>query len=122
MDNSGPYDPTVDYTDAPAIREIGPEGHTIPPWKPINLTRRNFLRGVVCSGIVIGGSSYLFSTTTSARADTRAVERLVTLKVNGKPIVLMRHPTKRSPTPCVTGWVSPVRRLAATTPSVGHAR
>ena len=84
MDNTGPYDPTVDYTDEPAIREIGPKGHSIAPWKPINLTRRNFLRGVVCSGIVIGGSSYLFSTTTSARADTRAVERLVTLKVNGK--------------------------------------
>ncbi len=84
MDFSGPYDPTVDYGPGPAIKEIGPEGEAIPLWKPVNMTRRNFLRGVVCSGTLIAGSAFLFSSATPARADTRAVERLVTLSVNGK--------------------------------------
>ena len=84
MDDFGPYDPTVDYSSEPATKEIGPAGDTIPLWKPLHLSRRNFLRGVVCSGLVIGGSSYLFSTTTPAKADARAVERMITLSVNGK--------------------------------------
>jgi aerobic-type carbon monoxide dehydrogenase small subunit (CoxS/CutS family) len=84
MDGYGPYDPTVDYSSEPATKEIGPAGKDIPLWKPLHLSRRNFLRGVVCSGIVIGGSAYLFSTATPARADARAVERLVSLNVNGK--------------------------------------
>jgi len=84
MDYSGPYDPTVDYSPEPATREIAADDGTITSWRPLHVSRRNFLRGVVCSGMVIGGSAYLFSTTTPARADTRAVERLVSLSVNGK--------------------------------------
>jgi len=84
MEYDGPYDPTLDYGPEPAIKEIGPDGDGIAPWKPLHMSRRAFLRGVVCSGTVIAGSAYLFSTTTSARADTRAVERLVGLNVNGK--------------------------------------
>jgi len=84
MEYDGPYDPTLDYAPGPAIKEIGPAGDNIPPWKPLHMSRRNFLRGVVCSGTVIAGSAYLFSTVTPARADTRAVERLVSLTVNGK--------------------------------------
>jgi len=84
MEHYGPYDPTVDYAPGPAIKEIGPAGESIKPWKPLHMSRRNFLRGVVCSGTVIAGSAFLFSTTTSARADARAVERLIKLTVNGK--------------------------------------
>jgi aerobic-type carbon monoxide dehydrogenase small subunit (CoxS/CutS family) len=84
MDRLGPYDPTVDYPDGPAIKEIGPAGASIPPWKPLHMSRRNFLRGVVCSGTVIAGAGYLFSTTTAARADSRAVERMVSMSVNGR--------------------------------------
>ena len=84
MQDHGPYDPTVDYAPGPAIREIGPDGDAIKPWKPLHMSRRNFLRGVVCSGTVIAGAGYLFSTATPARADARAVERLVSISVNGK--------------------------------------
>lgn len=84
MENYGPFDPTVDYAPGPAIKEIGPQGADIKPWKPLHMSRRNFLRGVVCSGTVIAGAGYLFSTATTARADARAVERLVSLTVNGK--------------------------------------
>lgn len=84
MDDLGPYDPTIEYTSEPAIKEIGPEGDNIPLWKPLHVTRRNFLRGVVCSGAVIAGSAYLFSSSTPAKAEARAVERLISLNVNGK--------------------------------------
>lgn len=84
MDHYGPYDPTVDYLPGPAIREIGPDGSDVPSWKPLHMTRRNFLRGVVCSGTVIAGSAFVFSSAGPARADTRAVERLVSLSVNGR--------------------------------------
>ncbi len=84
MDGIAPYDPTTQYTSEPAIKEIGPEGHDIPLWKPVNMSRRAFLRGVVCSGTVIAGSAFLFSTATKARADERAVERMIRLTVNGR--------------------------------------
>ena len=84
MDYHGPYDPTVDYAPGPAIKEIGPGGDHIKPWKPLHMSRRNFLRGAVCSGTVIAGAGYLFSTTSAAKADSRAVERMVSLTVNGK--------------------------------------
>ena len=82
MDAAGPYDPTTDYPEGPAIAEIA-GGGDVRPWRPLHVSRRNFLRGVVCSGIVIGGSSYLFSTATPARADARGVERMMSLMVNG---------------------------------------
>lgn len=84
MDYYGPYDPTLDYAPGPAIKEIGASENETVSWKPLHLSRRNFIRGVVCSGIVIGGSGYLFSTAMPARADARAVERMVSLNVNGK--------------------------------------
>ncbi len=81
-----PYDPTVDYTGEPAIKEITPDGSKhIPPWKPLNLTRRRFLQGVVCSGIAVSNTAILFSSgARPARADARAVERLISLNINGR--------------------------------------
>ena len=84
MEDYGPYDPTLEYTSQPAIAQIAPAGREMPRWKPLHLSRRNFLRGVVCSGTAIAGSAYLFSTSTAARADSRAVERLIKIRVNGK--------------------------------------
>ena len=84
MDEFGPYDPTVDYSSEPAIKELKPDAPAPISWKPLNMTRRNFLRGVVCSGVVIAGAGYVFSHPTKARADARAVERLVSLTVNGR--------------------------------------
>ena len=67
-----------------ATKEVAAESDSIRPWKPLRMSRRNFLRSVVCSGTVIAGSGYLFSVATPSRADTRAVERLVSLTVNGR--------------------------------------
>ncbi len=83
MEALGPYDPTIDFPEGPAIAEIAADGN-VKPWRPLHVTRRNFLRGVVCSGIVIGGSAYLFSTATPAHANARSVDRLMSLEVNGK--------------------------------------
>lgn len=81
-----PYDPTVEYTDEPAIKEITPDGSKhIPLWKPLNLSRRRFIQGVVCSGIAVSNTAILFiSGARPARADARAVERLISLNVNGR--------------------------------------
>ena len=84
MENYGPYDPTLDYAPGPATKEVAAEPESIRPWKPLHMSRRNFLRSVVCSGTVIAGSGYLFSAIMPSRADARAVERLVTLSVNGR--------------------------------------
>lgn len=84
MDGIGPFDPTAGYPSGPAIKEIGPEGRNVPLWKPLHMSRRAFLRGVVCSGTAIAGTAYLFSTATPARADGRAVERMIRLSVNGR--------------------------------------
>lgn len=81
-----PYDPTVDYTDEPATKEIATRGnnnHT--SWRPLNVSRRRFLQGVVCSGIAVSNTALMFGAGTSpARADSRAVERLISLNVNGR--------------------------------------
>ena len=84
MEDYGPYDPSLDFAPGPAIKEIAPEAGSIRPWKPLHMSRRNFLRGVVCSGTVIASSGYLFSSATPSRADARAVERLISLTVNGR--------------------------------------
>lgn len=84
-DESMPYDPTVDYTDEPAIKEIAARDGDIAPWKPLNVPRRQFLKGVVCAGVAVSSSALLFTGgPRTARADARAVERLITLHVNGR--------------------------------------
>ncbi|MDE0114787.1 MAG: (2Fe-2S)-binding protein [Albidovulum sp.] len=84
MENYGPYDPTLDYAPGPATKEIAVESGKVQSWKPLHMSRRNFLRSVVCSGTVIAGSGYLFTTLAPSRADARSVERLVSLNVNGR--------------------------------------
>jgi aerobic-type carbon monoxide dehydrogenase small subunit (CoxS/CutS family) len=84
MDTFGPYDPTLDYAPGPMKTSSAMDSDAIKPWKPLHMSRRAFLRGAASSGTIIAGSAYLFSTATPARADTRAVERLIPLTVNGK--------------------------------------
>lgn len=89
-----PYDPTVDYTDEPAIKEIAPNysASAIPVWNPNPLSlrtskikRRRFLQSVVCAGVAVSGSAVsLTAGVRVARADARSVERLISLNINGR--------------------------------------
>ena len=51
-----------------------------------NVTRRNFIKGVIAAGAVASSSAYLFRSTTlhGQPAAAGAVERLITLNVNGQ--------------------------------------
>ncbi|HEV3058143.1 MAG TPA: (2Fe-2S)-binding protein [Vicinamibacterales bacterium] len=54
---------------------------------PLSATRRTFIKGVIAAGAVASGSAYLFRTATvSGQRATAAgaVERLITLNVNGQ--------------------------------------
>ena len=53
--------------------------------RSLYLRRREFLRGVVCSGVAVSAAAYLFSGhSNEARAAVRGVERLLSLNINGK--------------------------------------
>ena len=50
-----------------------------------SVSRRNFIKGVVAAGAVASTSAYLFRTTTlHGQPAAGAVERLITLNVNGQ--------------------------------------
>jgi aerobic-type carbon monoxide dehydrogenase small subunit (CoxS/CutS family) len=54
-----------------------------------NVTRRNFIKGVIAAGAAVSSASYLFRTTTlsgqsSGAGSPGSVERLITLNVNGQ--------------------------------------
>jgi aerobic-type carbon monoxide dehydrogenase small subunit (CoxS/CutS family) len=54
-----------------------------------NVTRRNFIKGVIAAGAAVSSASYLFRTTglsgqSSAPGSPGSVERLITLTVNGQ--------------------------------------
>jgi aerobic-type carbon monoxide dehydrogenase small subunit (CoxS/CutS family) len=52
---------------------------------PAHVSRRNFIKGVVAAGAVASSSAYLFrSTTVHGQPSAGAVERLITLNVNGQ--------------------------------------
>jgi aerobic-type carbon monoxide dehydrogenase small subunit (CoxS/CutS family) len=53
---------------------------------PQSVSRRNFIKGVIAAGAVTSSSAYLFRTTTlhGQPAAAGAVERLITLNVNGQ--------------------------------------
>ena len=53
---------------------------------PKNVSRRNFIKGVVAAGAVASSSAYLFRSTTlhGQPSAAGAVERLLTLNVNGQ--------------------------------------
>jgi aerobic-type carbon monoxide dehydrogenase small subunit (CoxS/CutS family) len=52
---------------------------------PVNNSRRNFIKGVIAAGAVTSTSAYLFRTATvHGQPAAGAVERLITLNVNGQ--------------------------------------
>src|SRR5581483_11684312 len=52
---------------------------------PSDVSRRNFIKGVIAAGAVTSTSAYLFRTTTvHGQPAAGAVERLITLNVNGQ--------------------------------------
>jgi aerobic-type carbon monoxide dehydrogenase small subunit (CoxS/CutS family) len=52
---------------------------------PAHVSRRNFIKGVVAAGAVASSSAYLFrATTLHGQPSVGAVERLITLNVNGQ--------------------------------------
>src|SRR4029077_16903435 len=53
---------------------------------PGNVSRRNFIKGVIAAGAAVSSSSYLFPTSALGQAPSArgSVERLVTLTVNGQ--------------------------------------
>ena len=82
-----PPDPADDFEWAPATSEIAGNQADLPlnTWQTPAVTRRDFLRGVVCSGVAVAAASYVMvGGIGKARAAIRGVERLVSLNVNGK--------------------------------------
>ena len=82
-----PPDPAEDFDWSPAIKEVAglPDGTAVMSWRHEGTSRRDFLRGVVCSGIAVSAASFMFAGNSgAARAATRGVERLITLTINGK--------------------------------------
>ena len=52
---------------------------------PAHVSRRSFIKGVIAAGTVASSSAYLFrSTTLHGQPSAGAVERLITLNVNGQ--------------------------------------
>ena len=82
-----PPDPADDFDWAPATQEVAGNMSDLPleTWQNQTTSRREFLRGVVCSGVAVSSASYLWAGNSSeARAAVRGVERLVTLNINGR--------------------------------------
>ncbi|MDH5750126.1 MAG: (2Fe-2S)-binding protein [Rhodospirillales bacterium] len=86
-----PPDPAEDFDWSPATEEIagGLIDLPIQSWRTEGTTRRAFLRGVVCSGVAVSASAYIFGgggnqAQAATKAATRGVERMITLNINGK--------------------------------------
>jgi aerobic-type carbon monoxide dehydrogenase small subunit (CoxS/CutS family) len=61
-----------------------------------DVTRRNFIKGVIAAGAAVSSASYLFRTATVSGQQTgEGVERLLTLNVNGqnRPVDVMKQET-----------------------------
>jgi len=79
-----PPDPADDFSSAPGTAGVAGNVAGEPEsWRPPTLARRTFLRGVVCSGVVLASSGYLFSNQ-QAHASAKTTDRLITLSINGK--------------------------------------
>ena len=61
------------------------------------VSRRNFIKGVIAAGAAVSSASYLFRTATVSgqQSSAGAVERLLTLNVNGqdRPVDVMKQET-----------------------------
>jgi aerobic-type carbon monoxide dehydrogenase small subunit (CoxS/CutS family) len=65
---------------------MSPEGMADAPGLQPGHSRRNFIKGVIAAGATVSASAYLFRTTIMGQNDgmAGAVERLITLDVNGQ--------------------------------------
>ena len=82
-----PPDIADDFEWVPATQEVAGNLPDLPmnSWQDGGSTRREFLRGVVCSGVAVSAATYMFTGhSKQARAAVRGVERLVSLNINGK--------------------------------------
>jgi len=82
-----PPDIADDFEWVAATQEVAGEVPDLPitTWAQGGSTRREFLRGVVCSGVAVSAATYMFTGhAKQARAAVRGVERLVSLNINGK--------------------------------------
>ena len=82
-----PPDIADDFEWVPATQEVAGNlpDLAMNSWKDGGSTRREFLRGVVCSGVAVSAATYMFTGhSKQARAAVRGVERLVSLNINGK--------------------------------------
>ena len=82
-----PPDPADDFDWTPATAEVAGNLPDLPQgsWREPGASRRDFLRGVVCSGVAVSATAWMFTANSgAARAAVRGVERLVSLNVNGK--------------------------------------
>ena len=82
-----PPDPADDFEWVPATPEVAGNLPDLPlnTWQSAGSTRREFLRGVVCSGVAVSAASYiLVGQSGDVRAAVRGVERLISLNINGK--------------------------------------
>ena len=82
-----PPDIADDFEWVAATQEVAGEVPDLPitTWAQEGSTRREFLRGVVCSGVAVSAATYMFTGhAKQARAAVRGVERLVSLNINGK--------------------------------------
>jgi len=82
-----PPDIADDFEWVPATQEVAGNlpDLALNSWQDGGSTRREFLRGVVCSGVAVSAAAYMFTGhSRQARAAVRGVERLVSLNINGK--------------------------------------
>jgi len=82
-----PPDIADDFEWVPATQEVAGNlpDLAMNSWQDGGSTRREFLRGVVCSGVAVSAATYMFTGhSKQARAAVRGVERLVSLNINGK--------------------------------------
>ena len=101
-DPESPYNPRL-LTNRPSgstIPDADRESHSKPPERFChgrphmlterdagNVSRRNFIKGVIAAGAAVSSASYLFRTQRAGQAQASApgsVERLITLTVNGQ--------------------------------------
>jgi aerobic-type carbon monoxide dehydrogenase small subunit (CoxS/CutS family) len=71
--------------------------HNMTADMPPSVSRRNFIKGVIAAGAAVSSASYLFRTATVSgqQSSPGAVERLITLNVNGqnRPVDVMKQET-----------------------------
>ena len=89
------------------------------------LSRRNFIKGVIAGGASVSAAGYLFrqsSLLEAQRPAPGAVERLITLRVNGRdrPIEVLRQETLAMTLRYKLGLTG--TKLAATEPNAAPAR